>query len=328
MKLVSLDSIFHVEYGNKRDLNKMHPVTLGGINFVSRSRNNLGVVARVEKLDIEPFPAGTITVTLGGTYLLSSFVQPEPFYTAQNIKVLFPIKMMTFNEKLFYCKCIELNRLKYTSHGREANKTLDDLLVPSLNDIPEWIKSLTLPDEPNKGSATNQHYNLNDKKWAWFEYQKLFTIERGRGARKNEIVENGKIPLITSIDSHNGLIGYVNNPPAHKGNVITVNRNGSVGQSFYQPAPFCSTEDVHVFAPLFKLNPFVAMFLTPLIMKEKYRYSYGRKWGIARMKHSKIKLPIDQEGNPDWQFMEDYIKSLPYSSNLGALEKQDRVEEG
>lgn len=316
MKLVPLKNIFHIEYGNKLDLNKMRPDPLGGINFVSRSRNNLGIVAKVKKLNVETFPAGTVTVTLGGTYLLSSFVQPEPFYTAQNIKVLSPIEMMTFNEKIFYCRCIGLNRFKYTSHGREANKTLDDLLVPSFNDIPEWVNSLTLSDEPNKESVTNQHYNLNDKKWAWFEYRDLFVIERGRGARKIEIDENAKTPLITSIDSNNGLIGYVNNPPAHEGNVITVNRNGSVGQAFYQPTPFCSTEDVHVFIPLFKLNPFIAMFLLPLIMKEKYRYSFGRKWGIERMKNSKIKLPVNQEGNPDWQFMDDYIKSLPYSSNL------------
>jgi hypothetical protein len=33
------------------------------------------------------------------------------------------------------------------------------------------------------------------------------------------------------------------------------------------------------------------------------------------MKKTKIKLPSD-DGKPDWQFMEDYIKSLPYSSNL------------
>ena len=29
-----------------------------------------------------------------------------------------------------------------------------------------------------------------------------------------------------------------------------------------------------------------------------------------------IKLPVDKDGKPDWQFMEDYIKSLPYSVNL------------
>jgi hypothetical protein len=51
-------------------------------------------------------------------------------------------------------------------------------------------------------------------------------------------------------------------------------------------------------------------------MKEEYRYSYGRKWGIGRMKKTTIKLPTDNKVEPDWQFMEDYIKSLPYSSNL------------
>ena len=29
-----------------------------------------------------------------------------------------------------------------------------------------------------------------------------------------------------------------------------------------------------------------------------------------------LKLPIDIDGNPDWQFMEDYIKSLPYGDRL------------
>ncbi len=49
---------------------------------------------------------------------------------------------------------------------------------------------------------------------------------------------------------------------------------------------------------------------------EKYRFNYGRKWGIDRMKKSLIKLPVDSDGKPDYKFMEDYIKSLPYSINL------------
>ena len=42
----------------------------------------------------------------------------------------------------------------------------------------------------------------------------------------------------------------------------------------------------------------------------------GRKWRPARMPDSDIKLPVDSNGNPDWQFMENYIKSLPYSGSL------------
>ena len=29
-----------------------------------------------------------------------------------------------------------------------------------------------------------------------------------------------------------------------------------------------------------------------------------------------IKLPITTDGDPDWQFMENYIKALPYGDRL------------
>jgi hypothetical protein len=29
-----------------------------------------------------------------------------------------------------------------------------------------------------------------------------------------------------------------------------------------------------------------------------------------------IKLPADESGDPDWQFMENYIKALPYSDKI------------
>ena len=29
-----------------------------------------------------------------------------------------------------------------------------------------------------------------------------------------------------------------------------------------------------------------------------------------------IKLPVTTQGLPDWEFMENYIKSLPYSASL------------
>ena len=55
------------------------------------------------------------------------------------------------------------------------------------------------------------------------------------------------------------------------------------------------------------------MFIIPILRLEKFRYGYGRKWGLGRMEQSVIKLPVTPEGEPDYQFMEDYIKTLPYS---------------
>ena len=45
------------------------------------------------------------------------------------------------------------------------------------------------------------------------------------------------------------------------------------------------------------------------------------------MPSSKIKLPVTPEGNPDWQFMEDYIKSLPFSRNIEPSKPNEVVDE-
>ncbi len=290
------------------------PSNVDAVNFVARTSKNLGVIGKVKKIpSIEPYEAGLITVALGGS-ILTSNVQPQPFYTAQNIIVLRPIKDMSFNEKVFYCMCIEKNKDKYAAFGREANRTLKELQIPKTP--PEWVDKITSAQylkiaEPMK----NQKLTLGVSKWELFRYDKLFKIERGRGKRKYDL-NGGDTPFITATDQNNGFTGFTDIEPFHNANVITVARNGSVGEAFYQPLRFCSTEDVHVFNPLFKMNIYHAFFLIPLIRKEKYRYSFGRKWGINRMKSSLVKLPAKSKDEPDWEFIENYIKSLPYSYPL------------
>jgi len=316
MKTIPLSELFTISYGNHLDLNKMELQPETGINFISRSSQNLGVVAKVKPIDLEPFRPGMITVTLGGSYLLSAFVQPHFFYTAQNLKVLSPKIEMTVNEKVYYCLCIAQNRFRYSSHGREANKSLDTLLVPEFSEKPDWVNTIKIDTLIDYEKVSETSVNINKITWEWFEYDQLFNIERGRGARASDVVDDGETPFVTSTDSNNGITGYVHKEPQHQGNVITVNRNGSVGEAFYQKYPFCSTEDVHIFIPNFKMNPYIGLFLTTLIKKEKFRYSYGRKWGLERMRKTKIKLPVNQSGNPDWPFIEEFIKSLPYSKGL------------
>lgn len=120
----------------------------------------------------------------------------------------------------------------------------------------------------------------------------------------------GKTPFITSIDNNNGFTAFVDYPPIHKGNTLSVNRNGSVGEAFYQDQPFCSTEDVHIFNPKFSMTKNIGLFIATILRQEKYRYGYGRKWGIGRMNNTLIKLPSTNKGDIDWEFIENYIKSL------------------
>jgi len=318
MKLVSLDTIFDIKYGNQFDLNKLESDRDSTINFVSRSSQNLGVVCKVHPYkNTEPFQAGLITVTLGGTYLLSSFVQQDEFYTAQNIKVLIPKNQMTFEEKIYYCKIIESNRFRYSSHGREANKTLNKILVPS--EIPKSLKNIKFGDilNENQNSLTNEVLPLKTEDWDYFNLVDLFDVSASSDPLITELTIGGKIPYISSTERNNGVYEYVEEVPTNNGNTITANRGGSVGFFFYQPKNYLATPvDVRILTPKFQLNKYIGLFLTTILKQEKFKFNYSRKMGTDRLNRIKIKLPTTKDKQPDFEYMENYIKSLPYSSAI------------
>jgi hypothetical protein len=313
-----LEEIFNIQYGNQLDLNKCVICEKPeGYNFVNRSEKNCGVSARILKEEKKkPFPAGLITVAMGGS-VLASFVQQEPFYTGQNVKVLTPIKEMSDLVKLYYCNCIEQNRFRFSTFGREANYSFDSILVPSLNEIPKKLDEISMADyEFNKESVSNKKLKLNTENWKWFKYDEIFDIKKGKRLTKADMIE-GYINFIGASKFNNGLTTKIGNKKfVHKANTITLSYNGSIGEAFYQLEPFWATDDVNVLYPKFKLNPYIAIFLCTLIPTEKYRWGFGRKWDREMMQESTIKLPIAKDNKPDWQYMENYIKSLPYSSYI------------
>jgi len=309
-----LDEIFDIKNSPSLELINCEQIE-NGIFFVSRTSANNGIVARIKQLDdLEPMPANAITVALGGS-VLSSFYQEEPFYTAFHIACLYPKTELTKEQMLYYAYVIEQNKYRY-NYGRQANKTLKNILVPDINELPEYVSKISLSDyEFEKQPILNQTLELNTENWKWFRYDEIFEIFTSSDSNylKSEI---GNIPYISSTQFNNGVSSFVNSEPTQNENTITVARNGSVGSAFYHSYNYCaSPDDVRIFKPKFEMNKYIALFLCTLIEKEKYRFTYGRKFGTKRMQATKIKLPINLEGLPDWQFVENYIKTLSYSKS-------------
>lgn len=92
-------------------------------NYVSRDSNGNGVVGFVDEIEgEEPFPAGTMSLALGGSFLGSCFIQKEPFYTAQNVGVLQEREPLSIYTKLFIATLIRNEcKIKYQAFGRELN---------------------------------------------------------------------------------------------------------------------------------------------------------------------------------------------------------------
>lgn len=67
--------------------------------------------------------------------------------------------------------------------------------------------------------------------------------------------------------------------------------------------------------PTFPINKYIAMFLVGVISLDKDKFKYGRQYRLKHFKKHKVKLPA-KDDKPDFEYMEAYIKSLPYSDRL------------
>lgn len=149
MKLVPVRDLFDAFYGVNLEYNKLTP-NPAGINFVSRSAVNNGVTGVVEPIKgLEPIPAGTLSVAGGGS-VLETFLQYKPYYSGRDLYYLVAKTELTTQQKLFYCLCIKMNKYRY-NYGRQANRTLRDILIPHPQEIPNWI---------------GQEYNNLKSEWA------------------------------------------------------------------------------------------------------------------------------------------------------------------
>jgi len=162
-------------------------------------------------------------------------------------------------------------------------------------------------------------YNLEINKWKSFSYDKdkksIFKIKKGKRLTLKD-QSDGDIPYVSSSSMNNGVDNYIGNGLTDE-NCITFACYGSIGEVFYQSENVWVSDNANVFyLREKKLNPFIAMFIITILKLEQFRFSYGMTGKKARLQNFEIKLPVNESGNPDWEFMENYIKSLPYSANL------------
>lgn len=154
---------------------------------------------------------------------------------------------------------------------------------------------------------------LDKSNWQDFRLQTIFNIRGAKNSFTLQEVNRGQYLYITTSNKNNGVSG-TSDIYTEAGNVITVD-SATDGKAFYQETNFISSDHVEVLEPKnFTLNTYIGMFIVSMLNLQIFRYGFGRKRSQVRLKKEKLLLPIKQNSDdgckPDWQFMEDYIKSV------------------
>jgi hypothetical protein len=313
-----LKELFDIKYGSQLNFNKMTPDSKNGINFVTRSSKNLGVKDKVKLLNnLNPFPKNTITVALGGS-VLSSFVQLTPYYTGQNIKILIPKIDMSIEDLIYYCICIEKNKFRYSSHGREANITLDDILVPSKPERNIYgKKNLDLIIE-KMSEKKNNNQTLKSKKINYKEFfiKDIFDVSGSKTTpiKTLKTFGYGKYPYVTTTSSNFGQ-RFRFNYYTEKGHVLTMD-SAVKGACFYQSENFSASDHVEKLKPKLSVTKEFLIYVSVLINQQTFRFSYGRKANQERIRNIKILLPITTDNIIDYDYIDNFIQNLKYSNTL------------
>ncbi len=212
----------------------------------------------------------------------------------------------------------------------------DEGYVPDWEFMENYIKSL------HYKSLTTKHttaLKLNKDRWQEFEFGRLIkSIYKAHAYTKDDLTEqnvklDSTLRYITRTAEDNGCELIVKNEAlsyVEEGNAITI--GDTTATCFYQEEQFVTGDHMIVIRADW-LNTYTGLFIVSLLNYEQYRYSYGRAFLMDRVKETILKLPIcrNNDGSPiidetkqfsnegyipDWRFMENYIKSLPYGDRI------------
>ena len=302
---------------------KMQSLDNGSIPIIAAARYNCGIAGFY---NIKPQYRNSITISCNGVGCGSTYYHNYEFAITGDAIVLQDKINIPDGAKTFIATVYDKyfnSKYSYTDKCSADKAEAEMIALPSKTDgtpdfkyMESYMKNIMQESENNIKKLNNIH---NSKKTidicGWQEFSLggdngLFKIVKGTRLTKANMKE-GNINFIGSSSVNNGVTNRISNlEHIHPANLITVSYNGSIGEAFYQEEPFWASDDVNIFYPNFKQSFEIAMFLIPLIRKVGQKYKFVDKWKLEDMCNDKILLPINNNGEPNWEYMENYMKDI------------------
>lgn len=315
----------------------------GSKPYVSSSADNNGIAQFIGNKDKIRVFSDCLSLANSGS-VGACFYEPFEFVASDHITHLKTDGRSKF-EYLFLASMVSRLSQKY-NFNREINDkriSREKLILPvNKSGEPDWdfmeqfIKKIEKIKKEKYLTYCRQELiklgvivplkSFSEIEWKPYEICKIAEIDSGRDIYDAERID-GEVPYITAGVQNNGIgyfVGNTNNTIAK--NIISVSRNGAgVGSSFYHEYLALYSNDCRkVILNDYNENKFVSLFITNQIMMQRKNYNYSRKMGTERLKKQKIMLPAVNEDEPDYAYMEQYIRNImvkKYQAYIDYIEK-------
>lgn len=295
-------------------------------DFIGRTPVNNGIQGKIVKQDFEPNNENTFSVTQIGEKLC--LFRDNKWYACQNIFLLTPLYPELITAKFFIC-CVVTNTLKavfgedaYSSYP--TKDTLSDMVVklPATSDgQPNWdymesyMKAVMEESEKsleNLRKADDAKHLIDVSRWHKCRLGDYFDFETGKDMLPTK-EKDGDIPVVCLGSNNNGIGLYIAENPKHKlydEGCITIAGWAGGLFAFYQEQKFYVKGRVKIAIPKQPLSKLAGLFMCTMIDSESWKYTYAEKASGDKLPNTELYLPITSTGEPNWQYMEDYMRRI------------------
>ena len=160
--------------------------------------------------------------------------------------------------------------------------------------------------------------NIDYSTWKEFRVGDLFDIHptKSYNITNSMLLDGGKYPVIVNSAYYNGVGGFSSFEPTESGEMITFSDTVDANTIFYQREPFIGYAHIQGLYPVGiyankwsekSLLFFATLFRATALTKG---FDYGNKFRREIASKMIVKIPVLKTGEPDWQFMEDYMRSV------------------
>lgn len=323
-----LTELFSVIQRGKRLKSEEH--ISGKIPYVSSSAQRNGVDNFISNTERVRIFSDCISLANSGS-VGSSFYEPFAFVASDHITHL---KNENYNKYHYLFIASVMNRLsqKY-NFNREINDNRiarEKIMLPintkgdlDLDFMEQYIREREsqliqkYKDFICKDILSKNKLTFHSVRWKAFYLisDKMFYIDSGKTfSNTSNINNNGIYDVVGATSKNNGNVGFLSDQ--YKDLVCSPNcicliktGQGSVGEAVYKNNAFIPSNNVCVIRSSW-LNKYNALFVVSQINKQADRYSYGYIRNSKRIAREKLMLPMDDNGNPDYDFMERYAKQI------------------
>lgn len=160
---------------------------------------------------------------------------------------------------------------------------------------------------------------VSNQKYKPFNVGDIFFITNGKGITRQEIKDHpGELAAIQSAATNNGIMGFIDEDYCRERNYsftlepcLTVARTGSSGYVTFQEQGCCVGDSAKLLLLKGKKKTKnIYLYLRTILMANKYRYTFARKVTEENYLNDIIELPINEDDEIDYEYMENYIMQI------------------